>query len=577
MAVSAIYMMCLVPLDLAFNIYNRSMIIFEVILETLFLADIWLHFNHVSYRDQVTKNEVLNRKKIRKRYIRGDLKIDLISSIPLTLLLLPFQNFRHGSFFNTVKFIRILKTMRILKARNTLKEIEKISSNPSLLRMFKISVIFFGICHYMGCISVYLTCTLSILPRDTATYLERCKPYGSLKEKFTAGFFYAVRMMVGDRTGGDTLEEMQIEMIYLLIGMGVSSTIIGGLASLLGSLDATLVAKNAEMDNVKEYLKRMKVQPQLQTKITQYYEYLWDIGQSSYNNQVLIGLPPRLSLELTLDFKKTLIKRCPLFKLFDAATVLQLIQGMKSIITLPEDLVIQQGEEVDSVYIIGRGIFSQLHYHMEKHRTIYIQTVHPGSYFGDIQVLGLKKYIDVSFVAESFGELQVIDGTLFLKVLKSFPRVEKRMSQLSKIILDDQDQKIKSQLENPKSYYYENQGQTFVSSSLHSMMKAKQQSEKRERKEKVQSQRREKRGRYWSQRSSSIVTPKTFGSKKAVTSKLRGFSSMKSSGSNRSGQYLQRTLKADDDIEQHLAYKQAMAGVSHHTVMKARRSSAAQL
>jgi len=489
MALSAIYMICLVPYDIAFTQKSIPwMIAVEMILEIFFILDIAIRF-HVSYSDPVSKEEVTSIKKIKKHYLKTDFKWDAASSIPFTIILYPFTS-EAASFFNSTKFIRIFKVTRLLKARSTLKEIEKISPNPALPRMLKILMIFFGICHYMGCLSSFVTCQTDLF-EGTETFDQRCASHPSSLEKFTAGFLYAVRMMIGETNGARSLVEMQTEMIYLLIGMAVSSTLIGGLASLLGSLDATLVAKNAEMDNVREYLSRMKVSPELQRKIYRYYEYVWDIGQSAYNNQVLQGLPPRLNLELTLDFKRNLINKSPLFRIFNAKAVLQLVQKMKSIVILPEDLVLQQDEMVNDLYIVGRGTFSIFHYNSETNRSIYIQTVKPGSHFGDYELLGLRKASNISVVADGFGEMQVIQGHFFLQLLNSSPKLKRRYTQLATKAWKDQEDKIKSKKATSHRFIHmgTQDNAEFETVSLHSVLKAmKDQSTKDDSKGKISPQ-----------------------------------------------------------------------------------------
>uniref|UniRef100_A0A7S3XYQ8 Cyclic nucleotide-binding domain-containing protein n=1 Tax=Heterosigma akashiwo TaxID=2829 RepID=A0A7S3XYQ8_HETAK len=99
----------------------------------------------------------------------------------------------------------------------------------------------------------------------------------------------------------------------------------------------------------------MKVTPALRKRILGYFEYVWEIGSSSYNHQVYERLPPKLGLELRLNLKREFVRGCPLLAVFTGPAVVALVESMEAIIVLPNDPIVQQGQNVTQLFLINRG------------------------------------------------------------------------------------------------------------------------------------------------------------------------------------------------------------------------------
>ena len=125
----AIFNSFAVPMEFVFKdlTENKSYNALDTIITFIFIADIIVAFN-TRYID-ATGETISDRKKIAKKYLKGDFVIDFVSSIPFKILGLVID------FFNTISILKILKVVRIrritkLVLKLEFKEEQKAVSKP---------------------------------------------------------------------------------------------------------------------------------------------------------------------------------------------------------------------------------------------------------------------------------------------------------------------------------------------------------------------------------------------------------------------------------------------------------------
>lgn len=128
----AIFNSFAVPMEFVFKdlTNNTSYNALDTIITFIFIADIIVAFN-TRYIDG-TGETITDRKKIARRYMKGDFIIDFISSIPFKILGLLFD------FFNQISILKILKVVRIrritkLVLKLEFREEQKAVSSPQSL------------------------------------------------------------------------------------------------------------------------------------------------------------------------------------------------------------------------------------------------------------------------------------------------------------------------------------------------------------------------------------------------------------------------------------------------------------
>ena len=104
-----------VPFDFAYSTSDHIMMeILETTIDIIFVVDIIISFRTIYYSTR-TSEKVLEPKRIALNYIKnGRFFIDLVSSIPVDLLILMF-NSSDNRYFSTIKIIKLTRLFRLTK------------------------------------------------------------------------------------------------------------------------------------------------------------------------------------------------------------------------------------------------------------------------------------------------------------------------------------------------------------------------------------------------------------------------------------------------------------------------------
>lgn len=110
------------PISIAFRASNETAELIDIIVDIFFVLDIILVFR-TSIFDE-TGEEVLNRKKIARNYLKGKFTVDVLSAIPfdkVALFFLDAKKARNFSLLGILKLIRVLRLNKIIAYLNVQK------------------------------------------------------------------------------------------------------------------------------------------------------------------------------------------------------------------------------------------------------------------------------------------------------------------------------------------------------------------------------------------------------------------------------------------------------------------------
>jgi hypothetical protein len=132
--------------------------IFDYCVDGLFLIDIGLTFFH-SYLDQ-EEQPVYSLKKIAKRYLKFWFWIDIISILPLELLVsngdltILLRVSRLNRIYKLARFSKMVKTSKTLRSQNTVWSYihDRLRLNPGIHRLLKNLSYIFIFCHVFACL-----------------------------------------------------------------------------------------------------------------------------------------------------------------------------------------------------------------------------------------------------------------------------------------------------------------------------------------------------------------------------------------------------------------------------------------
>eukprot|EP00908_Phaeocystis_cordata_P008354 Transcript_19010.p1 GENE.Transcript_19010~~Transcript_19010.p1 ORF type:complete len:813 (-),score=358.41 Transcript_19010:1119-3557(-) len=431
MLVLLFYVAIAVPLTTFFDIKQTTMhVVWDFMVDLLFLCDIVLNFR-TGYFDKAKVLE-LDRKLIRTRYLRSWFLFDLVSSVPVQMLVLIDRDTFEQAIF--LKLIRLLKLGRLSRV-NRIKMIRDLSYNgvirPGVVPLIRLLIFYFFVTHMVACLywaiakaSPVPCVTGDLQGWDGVLDAGGQFPWGICEERLTEpwtrqyvlAFYWSLIVMMGNESYPIKPEDKVFSTCVILVGMLVNSVVIGSCASLLANMDQTAVQKQQQFDSINENLNYHKVSSELATRIRSYYDYLWACGHHTNEDALFRDLPEKIRMQLSMNKKKPLIRGVEIFQNVTPQCTVSIVEALVPVIMLPREYVMVQGQPGDEMFFINRGFVQVTQF--INFQEAPIRQLTDGGHFGEIALLNANGRRTANVVTISFCDLQMLDR-------KSFSRIQK--------------------------------------------------------------------------------------------------------------------------------------------------------
>lgn len=248
----------------------------DFIVEAWFICDLLVSFN-TAFVDAASGSLVRDFTEIRVQFLKTWFLCDVLSAIPIHFIEL-FD--AKAADFDLLKALRILKIFRLFKLLKFDVFHELVASgsiSPSMLRLSKIVLAFFYLLHLVACCYYTVaeqTCVLeqsdelqdadsgaanTVDSMIAANMQQFCpEPWrlfdpddrsgrSSWMDRYLVSIYWAILSMLGENARPVTNVQYILGIIFLLVGIGAFSTILGSLNIMLTSMDAM---NNAKYDQV---------------------------------------------------------------------------------------------------------------------------------------------------------------------------------------------------------------------------------------------------------------------------------------------------------------------------------------
>jgi voltage-gated potassium channel len=320
------------------------------LITVIYLLDIPYTFNQAVKKGLVVHAD---RRSIARMYLRGWFAVDVVSGLPLSWMfsLIPGSfateaETHIGLVLGIIVFTKILKMAKISKVSAIFRDIrESLSVNPSLMRLVTFAFWFVTVVHLMACGWVLIGASEPQRP-DFDQYLRGV--YWCVTTIATIGY--------GDYTPN---HNSNLQIVYtigvMVFGVGMYGYIIGNVASLIANLDTARAAYQEKMEEINDFFRTKRVPAGLQSRVRDYYSYLWETQKSVSSVSITEELPHTLSMEILLFLNRTILEKVSLFRNANEIFIREIVQLLRPIVFLPGDYIIRQGEYGDCMYFLSSG------------------------------------------------------------------------------------------------------------------------------------------------------------------------------------------------------------------------------
>ena len=332
---------------LTFRLYDFDVIYW--IITAVYLLDIPYTFNQ-----SVKKGLRIytDRRSIARLYLRSWFAVDVIASIPFTwifaLLSLwkPSTYMEVGAVLDVIMVTKLLKMAKISKVSAIFNDIkESLNVSPALMRLVTFGFWFVTVIHLMACGWVLIGAS------------EHGRPFF---DQYLRSVYWCVTTIAtigyGDYTPNhDSNLQIVYTMVVMVFGVGMYGYIIGNVANLIANIDVARAHYQAKMEEINDYLRVKRIPGPLQTRVKNYYAYLWETQKSISTVSITEELPHTLSMEISLFLNRGILERVSLFKNANEIFIREIVQLLRPMVFLPDDYIIRQGEFGDCMYFLSNG------------------------------------------------------------------------------------------------------------------------------------------------------------------------------------------------------------------------------
>ena len=396
----------LFPLSMVFSkegFLGSSVIPFFVY--ALFIADIVISFKtgHVSRGKFISDKTLITRG-----YLRGWFALDLIAAVPLGVFLI----FLPGSFI--LRILQLNVIIKLIKSNRTIRRLVGRNINPAILRLFLLVFYILLTAHIISCGWILIGGVPPEL-EGVAKYVRAF--YWTITTVTTIGY--------GDITPAGTNQTFFVILIEL-IGAGMYGLVIGNIANLLANIDVAKTQYKEKMDKINAFMKYQNIPHDLQKKINDYYEYLWESRRGYDESSVLADLPDPLKVSVSLHINKEIIEKVPIFQHASEDLIKEIIMNLQPVVFTPGDYVVIAGEVGFDMFFISKGSVDVL----SADEKVRYTSLTSGAFFGEIALL-LSSPRTATIKAIEYCDCYRLDKDTFDTIIARYPDFEASIKELA--------------------------------------------------------------------------------------------------------------------------------------------------
>ena len=416
-----------IPFNAAFSpdfMESIAIEIFNALIDLLFMVDVFINFR-TSFLNSKTGEEIFDLKAIAKNYLRGRFWLDILASLPLDLVTLFFissdGNTTIFELFGLLKLVRVLRLSRIIMYMN-LKDDIKMSLKLVKLVFFLVMYI-----HCQGWAwHLIVKGNKKWIPPLDYVYITT-EIYGdTISMQYWNAIYHSTLLLAGNDIGPRRDLQLIFCVTTLLIWAIINANIFGNLAVLVSALNRKSTKFQEKLDTVNTAMKNMKLPEETQKKVQNYIMST----QSTLDHQqemdsFLKLISPSLRLEVTKHIFSMIVVKNEMFK-DNEDLVDYLVRYLNTLLYLPEDVIIKQGDKADNLYFLARGETVVKIYDENKEEK-YVTTLKIGACFGEIGII--KDWPRTSSVlSKNYTTWAALNESNFRDFRNRYPEIVRKMN-----------------------------------------------------------------------------------------------------------------------------------------------------
>lgn len=344
--------------------HNEPMNMLMVYCDVQLLLDLILHF-FVAYDDELRDIQVTSMKHIVARYLQGNFAFDVVVALPWNILV--WDKTTHH-VRDILRMSKLLGAHRLLSTRSVFSNApDAMMFNPSLITLWKMLLTILFVWHWVACV-YWLVSTHS--HESGGPYLNDkdawSPPATVLATNFThVRYAYAVTWAIGVTTGGtfpspSTMLQLLYGNLVAIVGFLLMSLVIGSATTALSDMQAQSSEVSIRLQHIDRYMRYKRLPSSIRRRIVQFYRFQYTSLNRIDENEVLVGLPRALRVQMQLIMHKQIFTQLPLFWLCSEEEILLITQRLRPCVIMPGEMLIKQDRLAVGLFLLMKGAVETL-------------------------------------------------------------------------------------------------------------------------------------------------------------------------------------------------------------------------
>ncbi|XP_052747044.1 uncharacterized protein LOC112049323 isoform X2 [Bicyclus anynana] len=212
---------------------------------------------------------------------------------------------------------------------------------------------------------------------------------------------------------------MRVLITGMIIGILITTYFSVRIISVRSNVNKALASYQDHMKDISVFMKKEKLNPQLQKQVNAYYEYNWDkTGGIDYRNILKLCSQITLRTDAILHIYGSTFTKCPILEQCDTSLLRIIGRAVRSFYFLKDTTIIEEDDVISDIYFVDRG---RVEVKESDDESVTLMT---GSMFGNLDEASTIRY-PKSIRSTSQVHLLQINSRVFLSIISEFPAVMK--------------------------------------------------------------------------------------------------------------------------------------------------------
>jgi len=378
--------------------------------------------------------------------------VDFVAVFPTDYIirLLQWHQGAEARSFRMLRLARLLRYARLLKLLNfkRLDDVQKhvqdqigwnAMSLEFLWKVTMLCLVFVAFNHMGGLMFIFIG-------RENSALIEPYGPGGGYwdaeySESVISGqgvsamaqyvdAIYFVMMTLTSVGYGDIVPKLQSERLFVYILMMSTAflyaNVIGTFADLISNKRRDKNAFESKMRSVFAFLDLVECPKGTQDKVRSFYQYRYPNRTLFNEHSIFQELPNKVKNEVVLHRFERTIHNVPFFRSCSDDIIVDICLRLRGHTASPADVIVAIDEESSDLTIMDRGCATG-------YDGSITMTFEAGSFFGELQFLGISKRATMRIVADEFCEFYTLRYQHIRDLLEAQADLHARLVEYSKL------------------------------------------------------------------------------------------------------------------------------------------------